>query len=69
MATEEDTAAGLIDWVNSLEAAEPIYTVDELNDGAIIWKTLRKDLQSFPLLATNLLNRTNRPPKFPRLTT
>jgi hypothetical protein len=41
MATEEDIAAGLINWVNSLEVADPISTIDHLTDGAVIWKVLR----------------------------
>jgi hypothetical protein len=42
MATEEDIAAGLINWVNSLEVADPVSTIDELTDGAVIWKVLRR---------------------------
>jgi hypothetical protein len=41
MATEEAIAAGLIDWVNSLSVADPVYTVDEFTNGDIIWKVLR----------------------------
>ncbi len=41
MATEEAIAAGLIDWVNSLHVADPVYTVDEFTNGDIIWKVLR----------------------------
>jgi hypothetical protein len=41
MATEEAIAAGLIDWVNSLSVAEPVYTVDDLTNGDIVWKALR----------------------------
>lgn len=42
MATEEAIAAGLIDWVNSLAVAPPVYTVEDLNNGHVIWKVLRK---------------------------
>lgn len=41
MATEEDVAAGLINWVNSLEVSDPVSTIDDLTDGTIIWKVLR----------------------------
>lgn len=41
MATEEAIAAGLIDWVNSLAVADPVYTVEDLSNGDIIWKVLR----------------------------
>ena len=42
MATEEAIAAGLIDWVNSLAVAPPVYTVEDLSNGHVIWKVLRK---------------------------
>lgn len=42
MATEEAIAAGLIDWVNSLAVAPPVYTIEDLNNGHVIWKVLRK---------------------------
>lgn len=45
MATEEDVAAGLINWVNSLEVADPVSTIDDLTDGSVIWKVLRKSLR------------------------
>jgi hypothetical protein len=41
MATEEDVAAGLMNWVNSLEVSDPVSTIDDLTDGTIIWKVLR----------------------------
>ena len=41
MATEEEVAAGLLDWINSLGVAEPIKTIDDLNDGGILWNSLR----------------------------
>ena len=43
MATEEDVAAGLINWVNSLHIAgsAPFYTIDELASGEVLWKLLR----------------------------
>jgi hypothetical protein len=41
MATEEDVAAGLLNWINSLEVAGPVSTVDDLIDGSVIWKVLR----------------------------
>lgn len=41
MATEEAIAAGLIDWVNSLAVANPVYTVEDLSNGLVIWKALR----------------------------
>ncbi|KIW13647.1 hypothetical protein PV08_08838 [Exophiala spinifera] len=49
MATDEAIAAGLIDWVNSLSVAEPVYTVDDLSNGDIVWKVLQQiDRFSFP---------------------
>ena len=41
MATEEAIAAGLIDWINSLTVADAVYTVDDVTDGDLVWKTLR----------------------------
>lgn len=41
MATDEAVAAGLIDWVNSLAVADPVYAVDDLTNGQVIWKVLR----------------------------
>ena len=41
MATEEAIAAGLIDWINSLAVADPLYTVDDFTNGDLIWKALR----------------------------
>ncbi len=41
MATDEAIAAGLVDWVNSLSVADPVYTVDEFTNGDLIWKVLR----------------------------
>jgi len=41
MATEEDIAAGLIDWLNSLSISSPVYTIDDLSDGSVIWLALR----------------------------
>ena len=41
MATEEDVAAGLINWINSLEIADPVSTIDDFTDGSVIWKALR----------------------------
>lgn len=49
MATEEDVAAGLINWINSLEVAEPVSTVDDLTDGSVIWKVLRTAVMLLPL--------------------
>ncbi|KIX99163.1 uncharacterized protein Z520_04739 [Fonsecaea multimorphosa CBS 102226] len=49
MATEEAIAAGLIDWVNSLAVADPVYTVDDFTNGDLIWRTLQQiDRFSFP---------------------
>ncbi|EXJ93309.1 hypothetical protein A1O1_01701 [Capronia coronata CBS 617.96] len=49
MATDEAVAAGLIDWVNSLAVADPVYTVDDFTNGQIIWKVLQQiDRFSFP---------------------
>ncbi|KEF51293.1 uncharacterized protein A1O9_12643 [Exophiala aquamarina CBS 119918] len=42
MATEEAIAAGLIDWVNSLAVANPVYTVEDLSNGHVIWKVLQQ---------------------------
>jgi hypothetical protein len=41
MATEAAIAAGLLDWINSLSVGETVYTIDDLTNGAIIWKALR----------------------------
>lgn len=42
MATDEDTAAGLIAWLNSLDVIDDdVQTVSDLVDGAVIWKALR----------------------------
>ena len=41
MATEEDVAAGLINWVNSLKATDPVFTVDDLATGEVLWRVLR----------------------------
>lgn len=41
MATDEAIAAGLVDWVNSLAVAEPVYTADDLSNGDIVWRVLR----------------------------
>ena len=41
MATEEAIAAGLIDWINSLAVADPVYTVDDFTNGDLIWRVLR----------------------------
>ncbi|KAJ9601974.1 hypothetical protein H2200_013533 [Cladophialophora chaetospira] len=49
MATEEAIAAGLIDWINSLTVADPVYTVDDFTNGEIIWRALQQiDRFSFP---------------------
>ncbi|KAL2420097.1 hypothetical protein ABEF95_006344 [Exophiala dermatitidis] len=49
MATDDAVAAGLIDWVNSLSVADPVYTVDDLANGQVIWKVLQQiDRFSFP---------------------
>lgn len=49
MATEEDVAASLIAWVNSLHVTDPFYTVDELATGEVLWKLLQLiDHVSFP---------------------
>ncbi|KIW93030.1 uncharacterized protein Z519_06879 [Cladophialophora bantiana CBS 173.52] len=49
MATEEAIAAGLIDWINSLAVADPVYTVDDFTNGDLIWKALQQiDRFSFP---------------------
>ncbi|KAG9771823.1 hypothetical protein ABEF93_007590 [Exophiala dermatitidis] len=49
MATDEAVAAGLIDWANSLSVADPVYTVDDLANGQVIWKVLQQiDRFSFP---------------------
>jgi hypothetical protein len=41
MATEEAIAAGLLDWINSLSVGDTVYTIDDLTDGALVWKVLR----------------------------
>lgn len=42
MATDEDVAAGLLDWISSLEeVAEPIFTVDDLVAKDVLWRVLR----------------------------
>jgi hypothetical protein len=42
MSTDEDTAAGLIAWLNNLDVANDVQTVSDLVDGAVIWKALRE---------------------------
>jgi len=44
MATDDDVAAGLINWVNSLNVTDPFFTVDELAAGDVLWKLLRAPL-------------------------
>lgn len=41
MATDDDVAASLILWVNSLQITEPLFTTDELATGKVLWKLLR----------------------------
>ena len=49
MTTDEDTAAGLIAWLNSLDVAGDVQTASDLNDGEVIWKALQRvDALSFP---------------------
>ncbi|KPI35761.1 uncharacterized protein AB675_1277 [Cyphellophora attinorum] len=49
MTTDEDTAAGLIAWLNSLDVAGDVQTISDLNDGDVIWKVLQRiDALSFP---------------------
>ncbi|ETN44241.1 uncharacterized protein HMPREF1541_10792 [Cyphellophora europaea CBS 101466] len=49
MATVEDTAAGLIAWLNNLDVADDVQTASDLNDGTVIWKALQRiDALSFP---------------------
>ncbi|KAK5949754.1 hypothetical protein OHC33_009143 [Knufia fluminis] len=49
MATDDDVAAGLINWVNSLNVTEPFFTVDDLAAGDVLWKLLQLvDHISFP---------------------
>jgi hypothetical protein len=43
MATDEETAAGLIAWLNSLDVVDSdVQTVGDLTDGIVIWKALRE---------------------------
>jgi hypothetical protein len=44
MSTDEDTAAGLIAWLNNLDVANDVQTVGDLVDGAVIWKALRESM-------------------------
>ncbi|KAK5070809.1 hypothetical protein LTS08_000456 [Lithohypha guttulata] len=49
MATEEDVAAGLLNWVNSLQVTNPLYTVDDLATGEALWELLQLiDHLAFP---------------------
>ena len=41
MATEKKIAAGLFDWINSLEVADGVTSADQLSDGLVIWRVLR----------------------------
>jgi hypothetical protein len=41
MANEDEVAAGLLDWINSLRVADAIKAVDQLNDGEVLWSALR----------------------------
>ena len=62
MATEEAIAAGLIDWVNSLAVANPVYTVEDLSNGHVIWKVLRMRSQTrsyLVSLSTDILCRAD----------
>jgi hypothetical protein len=45
MASDEDTAAGLMAWLNSLDVVDnDVQTVSDLSDGTVIWKALRTSL-------------------------
>jgi hypothetical protein len=44
MATDEDVADGLVNWINSLEISSAVSSVTELTDGVVIWKALRAQL-------------------------
>lgn len=41
MALEEDVAAGLLNWINSLEVTDTVQTVDDLATGEVLWEALR----------------------------
>ncbi|RMZ75115.1 hypothetical protein DV737_g5448, partial [Chaetothyriales sp. CBS 132003] len=46
---EDDVAAGLVDWINSLSAAPPVSAITDLTDGRVLWKVLQRiDALSFP---------------------
>ena len=51
MASDEDTAAGLFAWLNSLDVVEnDVQTVSDLVDGAVIWKALRRSPLGLPAM-------------------
>ena len=41
MSTEEQVAAGLLDWINGLSVSSPVAAIDDLADGVVLWKVLR----------------------------
>ncbi|RMZ77871.1 hypothetical protein DV738_g4199, partial [Chaetothyriales sp. CBS 135597] len=46
---EEEVAAGLLDWINSLSVAPAVSSISELTDGVVLWKVLQRiDTFSFP---------------------
>ncbi len=65
MATEEAIAAGLIDWINSLSVADPLYTIDDFTNGDVVWKALRALLPLFGRIQLLMLSRTDRSLQLP----
>ncbi|RMZ91208.1 hypothetical protein DV736_g1569, partial [Chaetothyriales sp. CBS 134916] len=69
MASEEEVAAGLLDWINSLSVAPPVSAITDLTDGHILWKVLQRiDALSFPgSLPENATNTSQWIPKWTNL--
>lgn len=70
MASDEDTAAGLIAWLNSLDVAnKDVQTITDLVDGAVMWRVLRMFLVLNPsTMPAPDPFRTNRLLELPRKT-
>lgn len=41
MAPDENVAAGLLNWINSLNVTDPVHAVEDLASGEVLWKVLR----------------------------
>lgn len=45
MATEEEVVAGLTDWINSLDLATHVESVQDYSTGHVVWALLRMKCQ------------------------